>query len=102
MAYTAAQYAAQDRVMRMARWSRQTGLCPVCQWMPLAYWPDGVQRATCGHPICAERWLNIRPASAAGTPPDALSAAMSHQRSAPRPPGSDGFAVSLVMEEERE
>lgn len=59
--YTAAQYAAQQRLMSRVRWSVRTGLCPVCCRRPVARWPDGVQRATCGDQECAERWLRVRP-----------------------------------------
>lgn len=61
MTYTAAQYAAQERTMQLARWSNATGLCPICRNDPLATWPDGVRRATCGADACYLRWLNIRP-----------------------------------------
>lgn len=30
MDYTAVQYAAQERLMTLARWSHATGLCPIC------------------------------------------------------------------------
>lgn len=71
MAYTAAQYAAQERLMALARWSYATGLCPVCRVRPLADWPDGVRRATCASRDCHARWLNIRP-PAPSTPAPAV------------------------------
>ena len=77
MAYTAAQYAAQERVMAVIRWSNATGLCPVCRSRPVADWPDGVRRATCASRDCQERWLNFRPAVPPAT--------------------DDGFAVGLVI-----
>lgn len=64
MTYTAAQYAAQERLMQAARWSNATGLCPICRSAQLADWPDGVRRATCADPACHARWLNIRPPAA--------------------------------------
>lgn len=66
MAYTAAQYAAQERVMAVIRWSLATGLCPVCRVRPVGVWPDGVRRGTCGDD-CMERWLRVRPVAVAGT-----------------------------------
>jgi len=55
MSYTAAQYAAQERVMGLIRWSNVTGLCPVCRVRPVGVWPDGVRRATCVAPRAAMR-----------------------------------------------
>lgn len=92
MAYTAAQYAAQERLMVQIRHAQATGTCPVCG-APQAYWPDGVRRITCGSAVCFERWLNVRPAvhSSKRPPPDlgvdSLDAA----------PNVDGFTVGLVI-----
>lgn len=74
MTYTAAQYAAQDRIMVQIRWSNATGLCPVCRTAPLATWPDGVRRATCAAPACHARWLNIRPPAPAAPAASTASA----------------------------
>lgn len=60
MSYTAAQYAAQQRVMALIRWSFATGLCPVCKQTPVGVWPDGAARGTCSN-ACQDRWLNVRP-----------------------------------------
>ena len=63
MAYTAAQYAAQNRVMSQIRLADLDGLCPICHVRPRGVWPDGVRRITCGAFDCYYRWLNVRPAS---------------------------------------
>jgi len=89
MAYTAAQYAAQEQLMVAIRWSNATGLCPVCRVRPLADWPDGVRRATCDRRECHERWLNIRPA-AHSTPAAHDVGVDSHAAH------EDGFTVTLV------
>lgn len=81
--------------MRMIRWSRQTGLCPVCQVQPLGVWPDGVQRGTCGSERCFERWLNVRPAVRKGEQAAPTGEDDSYEV-APDTPG-DGFVVGLVM-----
>jgi len=60
MAYTAAQYAAQNRVMSQIRLADLDGLCPICHVRPRGVWPDGVRRITCGHPECFRRWLPVR------------------------------------------
>lgn len=102
MEYTARQYAEQERVMRMIRWSRQTGLCPVCQVQPLGVWPDGVVRGTCGGRVCAERWLNIRPVvrrREQAAPTGAKVGVDSCDTGADTGADSqgDGFVVGLVM-----
>lgn len=60
MAYTAAQYAAQNRVMSQIRLADLDGLCPICHVRPRGVWPDGVRRITCGQPECFRRWLPVR------------------------------------------
>lgn len=94
MAYTAAQYAAQERLMVLARWANATGLCPVCRVRPQAVWPDGVPRITCGDDACYERWLAIRP-PAHSTPADAVGV---DSHAAPAgPTQNDGFTVGLII-----
>jgi hypothetical protein len=66
MAYTAAQYAAQERVMAQIRTAHVTGACPICG-CPSGLWPDGVRHITCGRNDCLHRWLAIRP-PVAGAP----------------------------------
>ena len=82
MAYTAQQYAAQDRIMEQIRWSSASGLCPVCHAASCGHWPDGAARITCGDQHCFERWLNIRPAHP-------------HQTQ----PGAGTLPVTIVLEE---
>lgn len=62
MAYTAKQYAAQDRVMAQVRSSNLSGRCPVCALRPCGVWPDGVRRITCGNDACYTEWMRIHPA----------------------------------------
>ena len=94
MAYTAAQYAAQDRIMAQVRSSNLTGRCPVCNLRPCGAWPDGVRRITCGDARCYEHWLNIRPASPPHKGADSLDTPSAALGSTP----PDGFTVSLVTD----
>lgn len=57
MAYPSRYYAMQHTVMLQIRWSRSTGLCPICKTRPSGIWPDGTRRITCGTDACFRYWL---------------------------------------------
>lgn len=59
--YTADQYADQRRITRQIGDANRTGLCVVCNVRPLATWPTGQRRITCGAPACFNKWLRVRP-----------------------------------------
>lgn len=87
--YTAAQYAAQERVMRIARAANAAGVCPICG-QPQATWPDGVRRITCASQHCQERWLAIRPRQRPPAPQAPQTDSLA---------SDDGFSVSIVIGE---
>jgi hypothetical protein len=64
--YTAAQYAEQRRVSRLANEANALGVCVVCG-QPQGVWPSGVRRITCGADWCYRRWLNFRPVRGQGS-----------------------------------
>ena len=59
--YTMQQYADQRRITRQIGDATRTGLCVVCNRRPLATWPTGQRRITCGAAMCFNTWLRVRP-----------------------------------------
>lgn len=58
--YNAKQYADQRQTTLLIGRARLDGLCVVCGRRPLALWPNGSQRITCGADECYRRWLRVR------------------------------------------
>lgn len=60
--YNAKQYADQRHTSLLIGRARLDGLCVVCGRRPLARWPNGSQRITCGEDACYRKWLRVREA----------------------------------------